>query len=85
MSVLPWPPPRVAVAERLRQPSLPFSTAVDVFGDRQDPFDVVGDPVAVGVLEVRRVEALVDPVDAEVGVAGGRAAPRGRCRRCGWG
>ena len=60
------------VGERLLPAELAVLDVVDVFGDRQHPFDVVGDPVAVGVLEVRRVEALVDPVDAEVGVAGGR-------------
>ncbi len=72
MSVLPSAAAERAVGERLAPAELFVLDVVDVFGDREHPFDVVRDAVAVGVLEVRRVEALVDPVDAEVGVAGGR-------------
>ena len=46
---------------------------VDVLGDRLDANDVVGDPVGVGVGQLRGVDPLRHPVNAEVASAGGRA------------
>ena len=77
MSVLPWPPPLRPSESGSRQPSLPFSIEWTCSATAEHPFDVVGDAVAVAVLEVRRVEALGDPVDAEVGVQAGERGASG--------
>ena len=85
MSVLPSPPPLRPSLLRLAPAELAVLDRVHVFGDLQHLLDEVGDAVAVAVGEVGRVDALGDPVDAEVRARRrASAAPPGPCRRCGW-
>ena len=80
---LPDAPAERAVALRLAPAELLVLDEVRCLGHRSRRVDEVRHAVAVAVGEVGRVVGGVDPVDAEVGAARGRARRLGdACSRC---